>query len=84
MQFLIHFSGFTACTTFASAVSYAFTKKVYTLRNRSDDEQFGKRLTAFILFILFNIGFVYWMPKTEQKPPPIKLPVMNTSHSTDD
>jgi len=65
--------GVTASTTFASAVSYAFTKKVYTLKNKADDEQFGKRLTAFILFICFNVGFIYLMPKTEHKPSTLKL-----------
>jgi len=74
--------GLTASTTMASAISYAFTRNVYTLRNRADDEQFGKRLTAFILFILFNIGFVYWMPKTDQKPTPIKLKM--TAKSSED
>ena len=68
-----YFSGVTASTTFASAVSYAFTKKVYTLKNKADDEQFGKRLTAFILFICFNVGFIYLMPKTEHKPSTLKL-----------
>jgi len=65
--------GLTACTTFASAVSYAFFRDVYTFANRAYDHQLPKRLTAFILFILFNVAFVYWMPKTDQKPPPIKL-----------
>ncbi|TRY73981.1 hypothetical protein TCAL_01569 [Tigriopus californicus] len=53
----------TATTTFASAVSYAFMKDTYRFSQRSYDHQFGKKLVAFIIFILFNVGFVSLMPK---------------------
>jgi len=56
--------GVTACTTFASAVSYAFFRDVYTFKNRAYEHHFGKKLTAFVLFILFNVAFVYNMPKS--------------------
>ena len=52
----------TACTTFASAVSYAFMRDTYKFKHRSYDHQQGKKLSAFAIFILFNLGFVYVMP----------------------
>lgn len=51
--------GLTACTTFASSLSYAFQKDTYKFSNRSYDHQAGKKLTALLIFILFNLGFVY-------------------------
>jgi len=52
----------TGTTTFLSAVSYAFMKDTYKFSHRAYDHQFGKKLTAFILFILFNIGFTLSFP----------------------
>eukprot|EP00088_Acartia_fossae_P008686 TRINITY_DN1416_c1_g1_i5.p1 TRINITY_DN1416_c1_g1~~TRINITY_DN1416_c1_g1_i5.p1 ORF type:complete len:400 (+),score=58.56 TRINITY_DN1416_c1_g1_i5:47-1201(+) len=52
----------TGTTTFLSAVSYAFMKDTYKFSNREYDHQFGKKLTAFILFILFNIAFTLKFP----------------------
>ena len=66
-------SGITAGTTFASAVSYAFSKGVYSFKHKAYDHQFNKRLFAFVLYILFNMGFVYWMPKTKQQPSTLVL-----------
>jgi len=54
--------GLTATTTFASAVSYAFSKSVYKFKFREHDHQYGKRITVFIFFILFNLGFLYAIP----------------------
>ena len=55
-------SGLTATTTFASAVSYAFSKSVYKFKFREHDHQYGKRIAVFIFFILFNLGFLYAIP----------------------
>ena len=55
-----HFSGLTASTTFASALSYAFQRNTYTFQHRSYDHQSAKKLTALGIFILFNLGFTYW------------------------
>jgi len=52
----------TGTTTFLSAVSYAFMKNTYKFSHRPYDHQFGKKLTAFVLFILFNIGFTLSFP----------------------
>jgi len=52
----------TGATTFLSAVSYAFMKDTYKFSHRPYDHQFGKKLTAFILFVLFNIGFTLSFP----------------------
>ena len=56
------FSGITATTTFASAVSYAFSKSVYKFKFREHDHQYGKRISVFIFYILFNLAFLYAMP----------------------
>ena len=66
-------SGLTAGTTFASAVSYAFSKSVYKFKYREHDHQYGKRIAVFIAFILFNIAFVYLIPvrSTENENGPI-------------
>jgi len=60
----------TGTTTFLSAVSYAFVKDTYKFAHREYDHQFGKKLTAFILFILFNIIFTIKFPtqKIDTKP----------------
>jgi len=55
----------TGTTTFLSAVSYAFMKDTYKFSHRAYDHQFGKKLTAFILFILFNIGFTLSFPSSK-------------------
>ena len=55
-----HFSGLTAGTTFASALSYAFQKDTYQFKNRSYDHQSAKKLTALAAFAIFNIGFTTW------------------------
>ena len=52
----------TGTTTFLSAVSYAFMKNTYKFSHREYDHQFGKKLTAFILFIVFNFGFTLSFP----------------------
>merc|ERR1719507_289601 len=52
----------TGATTFLSAVSYAFMKDTYKFSHKEYDHQFGKKLFAFILFILFNIGFTLTFP----------------------
>lgn len=52
----------TGATTFLSAVSYAFMKDTYKFSHREYDHQFGKKLTAFILFVLFNVGFTAMFP----------------------
>merc|ERR1719158_1950779 len=52
----------TGTTTFLSAVSYAFMKDTYKFSHREYDHQFGKKLFAFVLFILFNIGFTLTFP----------------------
>ena len=52
----------TGTTTFLSAVSYAFMKDTYKFSHKEYDHQFGKKLFAFILFILFNIGFTLTFP----------------------
>jgi len=52
----------TGTTTFLSAVSYAFMKDTYKFSHREYDHQFGKKLTAFVLFTLFNIAFIYSFP----------------------
>lgn len=57
----------TGLTTFLSAVSYAFMKDTYKFSHKPYDHQFGKKLTAFILFILFNIGFTLSFP-SQMKP----------------
>lgn len=57
----------TGATTFLSAVSYAFMKDTYKFSHKPYDHQFGKKLTAFILFILFNIGFSLSFP-SQMKP----------------
>jgi len=57
----------TGATTFLSAVSYAFMKDTYKFSHKPYDHQFGKKLTAFILFILFNIGFTLSFP-SQMKP----------------
>uniref|UniRef100_A0A0K2UZ44 Putative cardiolipin synthaselike [Bombyx mori] n=2 Tax=Lepeophtheirus salmonis TaxID=72036 RepID=A0A0K2UZ44_LEPSM len=54
--------GLTAATTFASAVSYAFMKDTYSFSSRSYDHQFGKKMSAFIFFIGFNLFFTYQYP----------------------
>merc|ERR1711902_431646 len=56
----------TGATTFLSAVSYAFMKDTYKFSHKPYDHQFGKKLTAFILFILFNIGFTLSFPSQVQ------------------
>jgi len=58
----------TGTTTFLSAVSYAFMKDTYKFSHKPYDHQFGKKLTAFILFILFNIGFTMSFPSSQQVP----------------
>jgi len=60
----------TGTTTFLSAVSYAFMKNTYKFSHREYDHQFGKKLTAFILFILFNIGFTLSFPSQGLKTQP--------------
>jgi len=55
----------TGTTTFLSAVSYAFMKDTYKFSHRAYDHQFGKKLTAFILFVLFNIGFTLSFPSQQ-------------------
>ncbi len=55
-------SGLTACTTFASAVSYAFMKDTYKFSHRSYDHQLGKKTAAFVFFIAFNLVFVNCFP----------------------
>jgi len=60
----------TGTTTFLSAVSYAFMKNTYKFSHREYDHQFGKKLTAFILFILFNIGFTLSFPSQVVKTEP--------------
>jgi len=60
----------TGTTTFLSAVSYAFMKNTYKFSHREYDHQFGKKLTAFILFILFNIGFTLSFPSQVAKQEP--------------
>jgi len=52
----------TGATTFLSAVSYAFMKDTYKFSHREYDHQFGKKLTAFILFVVFNVGFTAMFP----------------------
>jgi cardiolipin synthase len=52
----------TGTTTFLSAVSYAFLKDTYKFSHREYDHQFRKKLTAFILFVLFNVGFTLFFP----------------------
>ena len=49
----------TACTTFASAVSYAFMRDAYKFRQREYDHQFGKKLDAFLFYIGFNVAFYF-------------------------
>jgi len=56
----------TGTTTFLSAVSYAFMKNTYRFSHREYDHQFGKKLTAFISFIVFNAGFIYMFPSQQQ------------------
>jgi len=58
----------TGATTFLSAVSYAFLKDTYKFSHKPYDHQFGKKLTAFILFILFNIGFTLSFPSQVTSP----------------
>ncbi|XP_023332129.1 uncharacterized protein LOC111704208 [Eurytemora carolleeae] len=62
----------TGATTFLSAVSYAFMKNTYKFSHRPYDHQFGKKLTAFILFVLFNIGFTLTFPSQALKAGPTK------------
>lgn len=57
----------TGMTTFLSAVSYAFMRDTYKFSHREYDHQFGKKLTAFIVFILFNLGFTYYFPVQMKK-----------------
>jgi len=57
----------TGATTFLSAVSYAFMRDTYKFSHKSYDHQFGKKLTAFLLFILFNIGFTLAFPSKMEK-----------------
>ena len=52
----------TGATTFLSAVSYAFMKDTYKFSHKEYDHQFGKKLFAFILFILVNVGFTLTFP----------------------
>ena len=52
----------TGATTFLSAVSYAFMKDTYKFSHKEYDHQFGKKLFAFVLFILVNIGFTLTFP----------------------
>jgi len=52
----------TGTTTFLSAVSYLLMKDTYKFSHRPYDHQFEKKLAAFILFILFNIGFTLSFP----------------------
>eukprot|EP00096_Caligus_rogercresseyi_P014341 TRINITY_DN6834_c0_g1_i1.p1 TRINITY_DN6834_c0_g1~~TRINITY_DN6834_c0_g1_i1.p1 ORF type:complete len:270 (-),score=31.96 TRINITY_DN6834_c0_g1_i1:27-836(-) len=54
--------GLTAATTLASSVSYAFGRDTYAFTNRSYDHQAGKKLTAFLAFIGFNLAFCYLYP----------------------
>lgn len=49
----------TACTTFASAVSYAFMRDTYKFSQREYDHQFGKKLAAFLFYIGFNVAFYF-------------------------
>jgi len=69
---LMHYTGhpylhylwaLTGTTTFLSAVSYAFMRDTYKFSNRTYDHQFGKKFTAFVLFIMFNIGFTLLFPQ---------------------
>jgi len=60
----------TGTTTFLSAVSYAFMKNTYRFSHREYDHQFGKKLFAFVLFVLFNIGFTLTFPTVGPKPEP--------------
>lgn len=59
----------TGLTTFLSAVSYAFMKDTYKFSHREYDHQFGKKLFAFILFVLINIGFTLSFPSQSQLSP---------------
>ena len=52
-------SAVTACTTFASAVSYAFMRDTYKFSHREYDHQFGKKLAAFLFYIGFNVAFYF-------------------------
>lgn len=52
----------TGATTFLSAVSYAFMKNTYKFSHKEYDHQFGKKLFAFILFIIVNVGFTLTFP----------------------
>jgi len=88
----------TGTTTFLSAVSYAFMRDTYKFSNRAYDHQFGKKLTAFILFILVNIGFTTFFPQQElAKEPEFKdkecpitgqqgqdCPIVDTSEADED
>ena len=49
----------TACTTFASACSYAFMRDTYRFSHRDYDHQAGKKLAAFAFFVAFNACFAY-------------------------
>jgi len=60
--FLHYLWALTGTTTFLSAVSYAFMKDTYKFSHRAYDHQFGKKLTAFAVFILFNLIFTLTFP----------------------
>ena len=49
----------TACTTFGSAVSYAFMRDTYKFSQREYDHQFSKKFAAFLFYIGFNVAFYY-------------------------
>ena len=50
-----------------SAVSYAFMKNTYKFSHKEYDHQFGKKLFAFILFIIVNVGFTLTFPAKVNK-----------------
>jgi len=76
----------TGTTTFLSAVSYAFMKDTYKFSHKAYDHQFGKKLTAFILFILFNIGFTLYFPSSQipKQKPEGDCPITGKSRSDQD
>ncbi len=65
------YSVLTACTTFGSAVSYLTMRDTYKFSHREYDHQFGKKLTAFIIYVGFNVAFFFFVPtkdKIKEKP----------------
>jgi hypothetical protein len=70
----------TGATTFASAVSYLVEKNTYRFSNREYDHQGGKKLTAFIVFVLFNAGFSYnyYFSEAPKATPVLSSPNANT------